>query len=124
MLAVKRSAGDAPEVNLWECASNLSLPSSNTAAYSGFEAQRKHHQKSKTGVSVKDMCPKSFLIIFFISNGDSFDGKALVLLVLFNLEILIIRTFNLLQNIRDMTCCVDLSHLKNIEPIISDLHSS
>ena len=30
----------------------LSLPSMNKAAHSGFEIQRIHHQKSKTGVSV------------------------------------------------------------------------
>ena len=32
--------------------------------HSGFETQRKRHQKSKTGVSVTpkmDMCPKNFL---------------------------------------------------------------
>ena len=46
MLAVKRSAGDAPEVNLGP------VPSANKAANSGFEAQRRRHQKSKTWISV------------------------------------------------------------------------
>ena len=41
MLVAKRSAGIAPEV-----------PSVNQAAHSGFETQRRHHQKSKTWVSV------------------------------------------------------------------------
>ena len=30
----------------------MPLPSANKAAYFGFETQRKHHQKSKTGLSV------------------------------------------------------------------------
>ena len=47
MLAAKRSAGVAPEVNL--C---MPPPSANQAAHSGFETQRRRHQKSKTGVSV------------------------------------------------------------------------
>ena len=36
----------------------------NKAAHSGFKTQRKHHQKSKTGVPVapkKDMCPPKTL---------------------------------------------------------------
>ena len=52
MLATKRLAGVAPEVNLRECISCMPLPSANKAAHSGFETQRRHHQKSKTGVSV------------------------------------------------------------------------
>ena len=44
----QESAGAAPEVNFRECIS----PSANKAAHSGFETQRRHHQKSKTGVSV------------------------------------------------------------------------
>ena len=40
--------------NLRECTSliKMPLPSVNKAAHSGFETQRRHHQKSKTGVSV------------------------------------------------------------------------
>ena len=48
----KRLAGVTPEVNLWEHATCVPLPSVNKAAHSGFETQRKHHQKSKTRVSV------------------------------------------------------------------------
>ena len=60
MLAAKRSAGVAPEVNLRECVRCTPLPSSNKAAHSGFETQRRHHQKFETGVSVApkmDTCP-------------------------------------------------------------------
>ena len=60
MLAAKRSAGVAPEVNLRECISHTPPPSTNKAAHSGFETQRRRHQKSKTGVSVapkKDLSP-------------------------------------------------------------------
>ena len=52
MLATKRSAGVAPEVNLRECVTHMPPHSLNKAAHSGFETQRRHHQKSKTGVSV------------------------------------------------------------------------
>ena len=47
MLTAKRSAGVAPEVNLREHVTCM-----NKAAHSGFETQRRHHLKSKTGVSV------------------------------------------------------------------------
>ena len=40
MLAVKRLAGVAPEVNLKECVTCTPLPSANMAAHSGFETQR------------------------------------------------------------------------------------
>ena len=70
MLATKRSAGVTPEVNLRECVTCMSLPSMNKAAYSGFETQRRHHQKSKTGVSViqqNHLCsPNKFLKITHI----------------------------------------------------------
>ena len=42
----------------------MPLPSVNKAAHSGFETQRRHHRKSKTGVSVapqKDLCPTRIL---------------------------------------------------------------
>ena len=51
MLTAKRSAGVTPEVNLWEHVTSTHLPSTNKAAHSGFETQRRRHQKSKTGVS-------------------------------------------------------------------------
>ena len=46
------SAGVAPIVNLKECLTHTPPPSGNKAAQSGFETQRRHHQKFKTGVSV------------------------------------------------------------------------
>ena len=52
MLAAKRSAGVTLELNLREHISCMPPPSPNKAAHSGFETQRRHHQKSKTGVSV------------------------------------------------------------------------
>ena len=52
MLAAKRLAGVAPEVNLREYVTHMPLPSSNKAAHSCFETQRRRHQKSKTWVSV------------------------------------------------------------------------
>ena len=52
MLATKRLAGVTPEVILRECVTHTPPPSVNKAAHSGFETQRIHHQKSKTGVSV------------------------------------------------------------------------
>ena len=52
MLAAKRSAGVEPEVNLRECVTHMPPLNANKAAHSGFETQRRHHQKSKTGVSV------------------------------------------------------------------------
>ena len=48
----KRSAGVAPEVSLKECVTCMPPPSANKATHSGFETQRRRHQKSKTGVSV------------------------------------------------------------------------
>ena len=57
ILAAKRSAGIAPEVNLKECVIRMPLPSVNKSA------QRRRHQKSITGVSVapqKDSCPPYF----------------------------------------------------------------
>ena len=50
--AGKRSVGVTPEVNLREHTSCRPLPIVNKADHSGFETQRRRHQKSKTGVSV------------------------------------------------------------------------
>ena len=61
MLVTKRSAGFAVEVNLGEHIMRTPPPSANKVAHSGFEAHRKHHQKSKTGVSV---VPKNELVAF------------------------------------------------------------
>ena len=52
MLAAKRSAGVAQEVNFREHVTCLPPPSSNKTTHPGFETQRRRHQKSKTGVSV------------------------------------------------------------------------
>ena len=52
ILAAKRSAGVAPEVNLREHVTHTPLPSTNKAAHSCFKTQRRCHQNSKTGVSV------------------------------------------------------------------------
>ena len=52
MLASKRLAGVVAELNLRELISHTPLSSTNKAAHSGLETQRRHHQKSKTGVSV------------------------------------------------------------------------
>ena len=52
MLAAKRSAGVTPKVDLRERLMWMPLPSVNNAAHSGFETQRRRHQKSKTEVSV------------------------------------------------------------------------
>ena len=52
MLADKRSAGVTPEVNLMEYVIQTSAKSVKKAAHSGFETQRRHHHKSKTGVTV------------------------------------------------------------------------
>ena len=49
MLDAKRSAGVAPEVNLGEHVTHMPPRRVNKA---GFETQKRHHQKSKTGVSV------------------------------------------------------------------------
>ena len=52
MLAAKRLAGVAPDVNLREGVTHMPPPSVNKVARSGFETQRRRHQKSKTGLSV------------------------------------------------------------------------
>ena len=65
MLVAKRSAGVAPEVNLKECISCTPLLNANKAFHSGFESERRHHQKLKTGKSVapqKDLCPPKFFL--------------------------------------------------------------
>ena len=52
MLVVYTGKGVTPEVNLREYILPVPLPNVNKAALSGFETQRRYHQKSKTGVSV------------------------------------------------------------------------
>ena len=50
MLAAKRLAGVAPEVNLRKHLTHMPPLSMNKIVHSGFETQRRHHQKSKTGL--------------------------------------------------------------------------
>ena len=52
MLATKRSAGVAAEVNLSQYITHMPQPSVEKDAHFGFETQKGHHQKFKTGVSV------------------------------------------------------------------------
>ena len=52
MLAIKKSAGVAPEMNLRECVTYMPLSSINKTAHSDFGTQRRRHQKSKTEISV------------------------------------------------------------------------
>ena len=65
ILALKKLAGFASEVNLRESTSHTPLPSANNPAQSGFETQKRHHQKSKTGESgplhKKQVCPPKYL---------------------------------------------------------------
>ena len=65
MLATKRLAGVTSEVNLREHTSQMPWRSVDKAAHSGFETQRRHHQKSKTWASVAPqkelMSSKDFL---------------------------------------------------------------
>ena len=62
-LAMMLLASLVPEVDLRECVTHTPPPSMNKAVHSGFEMQKRHHQKSKTGVSVtprKDLCSPKF----------------------------------------------------------------
>ena len=63
MLAVKRSAGVAPEVDLYLCTLHL-LPQKANKAEPTLVLKPRNHQKSKTGVPLapkKDMCPPKIL---------------------------------------------------------------
>ena len=62
MLAMKRSTGVAPEVNLWNPL-HAGIKTCKRGTHPGFETHRRYHQKSKTGVSVApqertDVLPK------------------------------------------------------------------
>ena len=52
ILAIKRSTGVAPDVNLRECVTCMPPPTAIRAVHSGFETQRRCHQKFKRGVLV------------------------------------------------------------------------
>ena len=60
MLATKRLAGLTPEVNLREYVNTYT----SRAAHSGFETQRRHHQKSKAGLSVASQKIKRKMICY------------------------------------------------------------
>ena len=64
MLATKRSAGVAPEVNL-RFPLHSGTKHTGKGIHSGFETQGRHHQKSEIGVSVApkwtDILQKYFL---------------------------------------------------------------
>ena len=65
MLAINTGKGVTPDVNLRECISCMPLPSANKATHSGFETQRRHHQKSETGISVARKMNMCSTKIFF-----------------------------------------------------------
>ena len=68
--AANMSAGVAPEVNLREQVTHTPLPSAHKAAHHGFGTQRRHHQKSKTGVSVapqKGLMSSKFIFLKLIA---------------------------------------------------------
>ena len=52
MLATMRPVSVTSEMNLRGHVTYMPLPSANKAALSGFGTQRRHHQKSRTAVSV------------------------------------------------------------------------
>ena len=52
ILAATRSAAVALQANLREYVTCMPPQNVNKAAHSDFETQRRHHQKSKIGVSV------------------------------------------------------------------------
>ena len=58
VMAAKRSPGVSPELNLVEFLTCMPLPSTNKAAHSGIETQRRRHEKFKTRAS---MAPQKWL---------------------------------------------------------------
>ena len=73
MPAIYTGRGVTPEVNLRVHISCMPPQSSNKAAHSGFETQRRCHQKSETGISV-DMCPTNFFLKKTKKNVRTFNG--------------------------------------------------
>ena len=74
ILTPKRSAGITPEVNHREHVTHTPPPNVTKAAYSGFETQRRCHQKSKTGVSLTSQ-------IFLKKNDIEFPERPCFLIV-------------------------------------------
>ena len=66
MLATKRLVGVAPEMNLTQYVRRTPLKIMNKATHSGFEPKSRHHQKSKTEVSLAPhkghMASKKFVL--------------------------------------------------------------
>ena len=65
ILATKRLAGVAPEVNLRECVTGMPLPSMTKVAHSGFETQSICHCNPKQGCEwrhKKNVCPPNFFL--------------------------------------------------------------
>ena len=70
MLTIYTGKGVIPEVNLTEWILCMPPPSANKATHSGFETQKRHHQKSEIRLSVAPkfgMCTtKIFKNKFFV----------------------------------------------------------
>ena len=64
MLAVKRTAGVPPEVNVRECTTCMPLPSANKASHFGFETQRISPVVQNRGISgpTKGHEPTKFIL--------------------------------------------------------------
>ena len=62
MLATKSSVGVAPEVKLREHITHMPPLSVNRAAHSGFETQRRCHEKSKTVAQQKRFMFSNFFL--------------------------------------------------------------
>ena len=56
-------------MDLRERLTRIPLPSMNKAVHSGFETERRHHQKSKTGVSVIPQKDKNFKKVWYTPSG-------------------------------------------------------
>ena len=97
MLTTKRSVGVAPEVMLKECVTHMPPWSMNKAAHSGFETQRRHYRKSKTGVLVAPQ-KRTYVLQFFLK-------KPGLNLILDTIQINLITTvhFILLKNYKKNT---------------------
>ena len=100
LLAAKRLAGFAPDVNL----GHTPPASMNKAAHCGLQSQRRHHHKSKTGYlwsHKKDFCPSKNLFDFqnFVVTNTS--NKYMLRILSKNLDIrtslLISKFFDIIQ---------------------------
>ena len=78
MLATKRLAGIALEVNLREHVTHTPAPNMNKVFCSGFKTQRRCHQKSKTGLSV---APLKGLMSFKYFFEEKYQQKKIYIIV-------------------------------------------